>query len=189
MGDARRYLCSQEQAIYKIISKTLANRIKGHLPNFISKAQSAFVPNRHISSNIIIVQEIIHSFNLNSWKDHSFILKLDLAKAFDRLEWNFILAALRKIGFNNHFINLVHACISSPPFAVLANGLPSDSFAPQRGLRQGCPLPPYLLDFNRPSKITTSMVFLWGPTRLDCTPYYLQTTSSFVEKRMFERLR
>jgi len=68
--------------IYKIITKSLANRIKNHLPNYISQTQSAFVANRHISSNIIIMQEIIHSFNLTTWKDCSFILNIDLAKAF-----------------------------------------------------------------------------------------------------------
>jgi hypothetical protein len=111
--------------IYKIISKSLANRIKNHLPNYISQAESAFVANRHISSNIIIMQEIIHSFNLSTWKDCSFILKIDLAKAFDRLEWDFISAALHRLGLNDHFINLVNVCISSPTFAVLVNGEPS----------------------------------------------------------------
>jgi hypothetical protein len=52
--------------IYKIISKSLANRLKNHLPNYVSHAQSAFIAHRHISSNIIITQEIIHSFNLKS---------------------------------------------------------------------------------------------------------------------------
>jgi hypothetical protein len=76
--------------IYKIIAKSLANRVKDHLPNYISQAQYAFVANRHISTHIIITQEIIHSFNLKNWNNHAFILKIDLAKAFDRLEWSFI---------------------------------------------------------------------------------------------------
>jgi hypothetical protein len=129
---------------YKIISKSLANRLKPHLPNYIDQAQSAFIEQRHISSNIIVTQEIIHSFNLKSWKDHAFILKIDLAKAFDRLEWNFILAALHRKGFNDNFINLIHACISTPNFAVLVNDEPSETFRSTRGLRQGCPLSPYL---------------------------------------------
>jgi len=72
--------------IYKIISKSLANRLKHHLPNYVDQAQSAFIANRHISSNIIITQEILHSFNLKTWKSNAFILKIDLAKAFDRIE-------------------------------------------------------------------------------------------------------
>jgi hypothetical protein len=52
--------------IYKIITKSLANRLKHHLPNYVSQAQSAFIANMHISSNIIITQEIIHSFNLKT---------------------------------------------------------------------------------------------------------------------------
>ena len=80
--------------IHKLIAKCLANRLKPHLPDYIHPSQQAFIEGRHISNNIIIAQEIIHSFALTSWKDQAFMLKIDLAKAFDRLEWNFIVAAL-----------------------------------------------------------------------------------------------
>ena len=75
---------------------------------------------------------------------NAFMLKVDLAKAFDRLEWSFISEALHRLGLNTNFINLIHACISTPTLAVLVNDEPSDYFNPQRGLRQGCPLSPYL---------------------------------------------
>jgi hypothetical protein len=130
--------------IYKIIVTSLANRVKNHPPNYVSQAQSAFIAHRHISSNIIITQEIIHSFNLKSWNSNAFLLKIDLAKAFDRLEWTFISDALHRIGFNDKFINLIHTCISTSSLAVLVNDEPSNYFNPQRGLRQGCSLSPYL---------------------------------------------
>lgn len=130
--------------IYKIIAKSLAERLKPHLPNFIDHSQAAFIKNRHISSNIIITQEIIHSFNLKSRHQQAFLLKIDLEKAFDKLEWSFIEAALRRLGIHSHFISLIHACISTPTFSILVNGEPSNEFTSQRGIRQGCPLSPYL---------------------------------------------
>jgi hypothetical protein len=114
--------------IYKIIAKSLADRLKHHLPNYIDHSQAAFIKNRHISSNIIITQEIIHSFTLKTWHHQAFLLKLDLAKAFDRLEWSFIANALRRIGLHNHFISLIHACILTPTFVVLVNGEPTAGF-------------------------------------------------------------
>jgi hypothetical protein len=72
------------------------------------------------------------------------MLKIDLAKAFDRLECNFISDALLRLGFNSNFINLIHACISTSYLSVLVNDEPTNYFHPQRGLRQGCPLSPYL---------------------------------------------
>ena len=122
----------------------MANRIKPHLPDYIDPAQQAFIKGRRISDNIIIAQEITHSFSLKSWNHNAFMLKIDLAKAFDRLEWNFIVAALTRKGLHGHFINLVHACISSPTFLVLINGQPSHKFISFRGIRQGCPMSPYL---------------------------------------------
>jgi hypothetical protein len=135
---------------YKIIAQSIAERLKPYLPDYIDHAQAAFVKQRHISSNIIITQEIIHSFQLRSWKQQAFILKIDLAKAFDRLNWNFIVTALRRLGLSHHFINLVYACISTTTLSVLVNGEPSNHIKPNRGIRQGCPLLPYLfvVDMN-----------------------------------------
>jgi hypothetical protein len=82
--------------IYKIIAKCLANRLKPHLPNYVHQSQQAFIEGRRISNNIIIAQEITHSFALTSWEIQAFMLKIDLAKAFDRLEWNFIITALSR---------------------------------------------------------------------------------------------
>jgi len=121
--------------IYKVIAKSLADRIKPHLPNKIHLSQSAFIPGRHISSNIITAQEITHTFGLSSWKNKGFLLKIDLAKAFDRIEWSFITSALSRNGFPFHVVTLIKSCISTPEFSVLVNGQPSTSFLSQRGVR------------------------------------------------------
>ena len=84
--------------IYKVIAKSLADRLKPHLPNFIDHSQATFIKNRHISSNIIVTQEIIHSFSFKTWNQKAFLLKLDLTKAFDHLDWEFIVAALNRLG-------------------------------------------------------------------------------------------
>lgn len=124
---------------YKIISKSLADHTKSVLPYLISDSQQAFIKGRRIASNLIIAQEIVHSFNLKSFKQNAFLLKLDPAKAFDRLEWNFIEKALHCKGFQGHFINLVLACINSAIFSVNLNGQSYGHFSAQRGIRQGCP--------------------------------------------------
>ena len=131
--------------VYKIIAKSLANRLKGHLPDYIHPSQQAFIEGRRISNNIIVAQEIAHSFSLASWKSLDFILKIDLAKAFDRIEWHFIVSALARKGLHGHFIKLVHACISSPTFSVIINGQSFAKFNSSRGIRQRCPLSPYLI--------------------------------------------
>jgi hypothetical protein len=122
-------------AAYKIIAKSLADRIKNHLPHIIHPSQSAFVHGRYIASNIIIAQEIIHSFNLKSWNQKAFFLKLDLAKALDGIEWNFIIKALKRQDFHNHFIDLVYTCISTTTLSVIINGEPTPTFHPRHGVR------------------------------------------------------
>ena len=67
-----------------------------------------------------------------------------MAKAFDRIEWNFIVKALKRQGFHDHFVDLVYNCISTTTLSVIINGEPTPTFHPQRGVRQGCPLSPYL---------------------------------------------
>jgi hypothetical protein len=130
--------------IYKIIAKSLADILKKRLPDIIHPTQFAFVQGRRISNNIIITQEIIHSFNLKTWQQKAFLLKVDLAKAFDRISWSFISHTLRRHHFTDHFIALLHACISSTSMQILINGKPSEFLYSTRGIRQGCLLSPYL---------------------------------------------
>jgi hypothetical protein len=129
--------------IYRLIAKTPADRLKPYLPDYIHNTQYAFIQNRHISSHIIITQEIIHSFGLKNWNGKAFLLKLDLAKAFDRLDWELLIQALHRLQLPPHFIQLLKVCYTSPSMAVLINGRPMEFFFPKQGIRQGCPLSPF----------------------------------------------
>ena len=72
------------------------------------------------------------------------MLKIDLAKAFDMVEWSVVLDALQHKGFHSQFLELVHACISTMSYSVNVNGDSYGFFQASRGIRQGCPLSPYL---------------------------------------------
>lgn len=68
------------------------------------------------------------------------MLKLDMAKAYDRLNWAFLIQVLRSFGFREHFIDMMWRLISNCYFSVLVNGQPCGYFKATRGLRQGDPL-------------------------------------------------
>ncbi|XP_073062068.1 uncharacterized protein [Primulina eburnea] len=127
----------------KIISKLLYFRLRAVAERLISLNQSGFVPGRMISDNILLAQELTHSLTLPT-RGGNVILKLDMAKAYDRVQWPFLFAVLRHFGFSEQVLALVSACISHCHFSVNINGSLSGFFGSTRGLRQGDPLSPLL---------------------------------------------
>eukprot|EP00253_Pinus_taeda_P034761 PITA_34761 len=127
---------------YKILAKLLANKIKPLLNKLISNNQGGFVEGRYILNNVIQVQEIIHSSNQR--KEKGMLIKLDMANAFDRVNRPFLYKVLLSFGFSPHFVNLITACTHNPWIAPLVNGRPSSIFQAWRGLKQGCPLSPFI---------------------------------------------
>ncbi|KAL2532641.1 Uncharacterized protein Adt_05992 [Abeliophyllum distichum] len=127
----------------KLVTKLLNSRLSNILPQIISTPQSGFIPGRLIGDNILLAQELLHTLDTKV-RGGNAILKLDMAKAYDRLDWGFLISVLESFGFDAIWIDRIRRCISECHFSVLLNGRPCGFFPSSRGLRQGDPISPSL---------------------------------------------
>jgi hypothetical protein len=88
------------------------------------------------------VQEALHSIKTKNQK--ALVLKLDLVKAYDRVDWGFLRLVLLQVGMSLEVTDWIMGCVTSTNYAVLINGKPTTFLRSSRGLRQGCPLSPLL---------------------------------------------
>ena len=129
---------------YKIASKAIANRLKKVLPSIISKTQSAFVHRRLITDNVLVAFETMHHISQKKKGGvGEMAVKLDMSKAYDRVEWICLEKIMDTQGFVDKWRKLIMQCITTVTYAIRINGCPKGHIIPSRGIRQRDPLSPY----------------------------------------------
>ncbi|XP_071731598.1 uncharacterized protein [Rutidosis leptorrhynchoides] len=127
---------------YKIVAKILSNRLRKVIPKLIGSEQSAFLRERYILDGVLIANESIDFLKIH--KKRSLIFKVDFEKAFDSLNWDFLLEVMSCMGFGTRWCDWIRGCLKSASISVLINGSPTREFSMGRGVRQGDPLSPFL---------------------------------------------
>ena len=132
--------------MYKLVTKILVNRLKPLIPAWISQNQNSFIKGRGPDINLVVASEVLHSMNKKRGKWGWFALKIDLEKAYDRIEWAFVKECLEDQNLDTRSVNLIMDCVSKASSSILINGYKTERFLHSRGLRQGDPMSPYLFN-------------------------------------------
>lgn len=141
MKDYRPISCCN--VLYKVISKLIANRLKKILPKCITLNQSAFISERLLMENVLLATEIVKDYHKEDISPRC-AMQIDISKAFDSVQWSFLMNVLKALGLPSRFVHWIYLCISSASFSVQVNCELAGYFQSKRGLRQGCSLSPYL---------------------------------------------
>ena len=127
----------------KILSKVLADRLAAILPSIIYKVQRGFVKGRNIKDCIILTSDAINVLDKKCFGGN-LALKIDVSKAFDTLNLNFLFQVLQQFGCHQTFINWICSILHSAKISISINGAQNGYFSCNRGVRQGDPLSPLL---------------------------------------------
>ena len=134
-------LISLCNVLYKIFSKVLANRLKKFMLDLITEHQYAFAKNKLISDNVLVAFKTLHCMKSHNSGQTGFIaLKLDMSKAYDRVEWNYLQKLMEKMGFCSRWISLIMECFRTISYSILVNDDPKGLINPTQGIRQGNPI-------------------------------------------------
>jgi hypothetical protein len=109
--------------LYKVVAKVLANKLKGVLNKCISDNQSAFVPGRSVLDNVMAAIELVHYMKAKTrGKQGDAALKLDISKAYDRIDWDYLKDVMTTMGFSQNWISWIMLCVETIDYSVILNG-------------------------------------------------------------------
>ncbi|RVW50807.1 Transposon TX1 uncharacterized 149 kDa protein [Vitis vinifera] len=132
-------------ALYKLLAKVLANRLKKVIGKVISSDQNAFIKGRQILDGSLIANEVVDSWQKRG--EEGMVCKLDIEKVHDSINWQFLLKVMQKMGFGSKWIGWMWNCISTVKYSVLVNGVPTGFSQLQKGPLKG--IHPWLQDMER----------------------------------------
>lgn len=128
--------------LYKLLAKALAIRMRPFMDESVEPEQRGFVTGRNISDNLLLFREA--KWHAYSTKQEITFLQLDYLKAYDRLEWHFLFAGLRKLGFGPIFCKWIEILCRDAVAEFIVNGDITGLIRLFKSVCQGCPLAPYL---------------------------------------------
>ena len=159
----------------KLFTKVLAVRLAPHIDGLICTNQSAFIRGRVIHDNFKAAH--LTAKLLHRKKTTCALLKIDISKAFDSLNWPFLLELLSHMGFSRRWVNWISMILSSSSTKIICNGFPGRRICHARGLRQGDPLSPLLF--------VLAMEALNALVRLADSQNLFQRLDPLVKDRLF----
>lgn len=134
--------------IYKLGAKAMQGRISPILQRIITPQQSAFLPKRNIHQALLLMGEMLQRAKESG--DNYILMQLDVCKAFDRLEWPYLLAVVEKVGMGGLLLRFLKVSFASASSFIMLNGRPTKTFKLTRSVRHGCPISPlaFILAFD-----------------------------------------
>uniref|UniRef100_A0A2D4LQM7 Reverse transcriptase domain-containing protein n=1 Tax=Micrurus spixii TaxID=129469 RepID=A0A2D4LQM7_9SAUR len=138
---------------YKIFATIIANRLKGILNQYIHIDQNGFLPNKQIRNNLRIVLNVLEYYEAHPEKQIALVF-LDAQKAFDNLNWQFLILQIYNMNLGTKFENIVTTIYTSQKANIIINGECTKSIKIEKGVRQGCPLSPLLFILSLETLLT-----------------------------------
>ncbi|GJZ51537.1 RNA-directed DNA polymerase, eukaryota [Tanacetum coccineum] len=119
-------------SLYKVVTKILAMRLSVVISDLVSEVQTAFLPNRQILDGPFIINELLSWCKLK--KQQAMVLKIDFAKAYDSIRWDFLDDVLSSFGFGSKWRSWIKGSLYSGMASILVNGSPTAEFQFHCGL-------------------------------------------------------